>query len=315
MRVACLSVGLSVLVAFNAWGFASAQRRSDDALRAAIAADPSNAAARCELAFRLVRAERYDDARAVAEPAIPLLGSEQGRRGRRRMGACLYTLGRAHEGLAEPSAAAAHYVQSLRVRDHATVRTRLQSIVTTEVESPLGAMAAAAFDADSATAAERSLLVVEEARATLGDAELTVTGLHYDDDGAMRVDAYAAACGRVQSTTIDAYSYDNTAWIRLSEPRVMRVGGQDAVVVRLQGGGDDNCGGRDAMSEYERSVTLLLYVDGCRIRHARLRESHRECDLAVSTEFRLTPEAIIIDAARGEGARRPGAYTLRQLTR
>jgi len=109
----------------------AAEGRLEEALVAfeeAIDADPEDPIARCEASFAALRLERNVVALHHAERGAALGGARPPAARAR----CLFNLGRAHEALGQLAAASSAYARSLGLREHETVRARLDELESGE---------------------------------------------------------------------------------------------------------------------------------------------------------------------------------------
>jgi|JI10StandDraft_1071094.scaffolds.fasta_scaffold74791_1 hypothetical protein len=131
-----------------------------EATRARLVAAPEDGAGRCDFAFSLVKAGRMADARQWATEGLVLLARASAARPHRALAPCLYTRGRAHEGLGDRPAAITDWVASLALRPNPTVAERLVALVP-DLPPQLPIVALAAGELTSAAP-----LVVEAGRTT-----------------------------------------------------------------------------------------------------------------------------------------------------
>lgn len=172
----------SVGLLLSLWLIASTAQAQDDAvarLRAQVASAPSDVSRQCQLSFALIGASQHEEARTIATAAIAAVPRPLTRATRRTLGACLYNLGRAEEGLGHRREAAIAYARSIVVRDNDAVRARLAAL------SP-------AAPADDEMAA------------------LALFALEAEEEGAPRSRAHASGRGRTRFTSFP--SRRRSAW-------------------------------------------------------------------------------------------------------
>lgn len=284
-------------------------------LQRALNEDPSDHRARCRLAFALVRAGRFGEAKDAASPAVAALSQETGRSARRLLGACLYNRGRAHEGLEDRAAARSDYVRSLAARSSDAVLARLNSLLpATDSSIPSPLPHAALAIAASGIMDEDAEVFAESAQSGDSSWTLVTVGPGGYRNGTASAFAVTEACGGLHVVSIDSVTYDNSTHLELRENSPLRFGRTDALVVDLEGGGDDNCGTMEGMAEYAHRATSVVFVEGCRLRVARFETTREDCggQGSLNVRFDARGNAIVTDV-QGNGTPPAGRHSLRQV--
>ncbi|MBN8610733.1 MAG: hypothetical protein J0L92_09125 [Deltaproteobacteria bacterium] len=313
MRLATLasSLGLALFVSHAHAQDADAVAR----LRARVAAAPSDVSLQCQLSFALVGASQHEEALTIATRAAAAIPRPLTQPGHRLLGACLYNLGRAEEGLAHRREAATAYVRSLAVRDNPAVRDRLRALVpeTPEhfeaaalvmFEGTEGASIYAIQDTAAVRANGQSLMFVSAQISYAGGytgLAAFVVAQHEDIAIVARVDEWSQE--------------DNGARMTLAEPRTLEASAgslRAAFEVSASGGGA--CGRMDGFMDFEHHATVLVSFDGAQVRSRALVTRESDCGGHSSMSLQVEDGDVIVRRARG-GALRLGTYPISELLR
>lgn len=286
-------------------------------LRARLAERPGDPAVACRLAFALVLATTFDEAREVASPAIEALRPRGEPSSVRTLGACLYNRGRAYEGLGDGRRAAMDYAESLSLRPNEAVAARLGTLVPgAATREPVVTFAAAAAGLEIG---EGDVVEVTSA-ATRDRTRWSFFCVREHDHGYERVRALAVARidGALHVAELDEVYYDD-AFLSVESATARRLGGLDAVVLELSGGGDENCGTMEGMADFDHRATVVVFAEGGEIRAAPFVTVRHDCGTASRAEMTVTLDAAGGATTRRVAGRRPsgaiGRVSLREAAR
>jgi len=313
---------LAVLGSSSSWAsHASAQEDAVTRLRARVAAAPSDASLRCQLAFALVGTSTFEEARTLAEASIvaldalprPLPG-----RTRNTLAACLYNRGRAHEGLTHPREAALDYVRSLSLRSNATILTRLEALAP-GMRRDLPASALVALDhregdgEDGVTPIPDATIV----RVTGPEGPWQFLTARVSEQGGFTSLALYAIRWRAEVPSVvrlDEWTQDDdSASMTLGASRTLSVPGVGAVAsftLRAEGGG--TCGRMDGFMDFQHQATVLVSLGGSTVRSRILVTSQHDCSEPIEMTLRVTDADVNVSASRG-GELDVGSYPIASL--
>jgi hypothetical protein len=308
----------SVGLLLSLWLIASTAQAQDDAvarLRAQVASAPSDVSLQCQLSFALIGASQHEEARTIATAAIAAVPRPLTRATRRTLGACLYNLGRAEEGLGHRREAAIAYARSIVVRDNDAVRARLAALSpAAPADDEMAALALFALEAEEEGGTAQRSTRVRAGADTFHFVPITTTvGMGYTAFVlvvvAIRDDAVALA--RVDDWTQEDNGGSMTVTGSRAWPSASAAQGALATVEAAGGGA---CGRMDGFMDFEHHATVLVSFDGTRVRARALVTQQSDCEGHVSQGLAVQRDQVVVRRSRG-GDLPPGTYTIRSLLR
>jgi len=291
------------------WLIGSSAQAQDDAvarLRGQVASAPRDVSLQCQLSFALVGASQYEEARTIAAAAVAALPRPLTRATRRTLGACLYNLGRAEEGLGHRREAAIAYVRSLVVRDNDAVRARLAALSpAAPADDEMAALALFALRDEQRDGLPRESSTVRAGADTytfvpiaatvgMGETELVLVVI------VVRGDAVALA-------RVDEWAQeDNSGVLRVTDTRTWAEGGAPAgVVATVEASGGGACHRMDGFMDFEHHATVLVSFDGTRVRSRALVTQQSDCEGRFPQALPVQRDQVVLRRPRG-GAPQPG---------
>lgn len=294
---------------------ASAQEDAVARLRAEVAAAPSEVSLQCQLSFALVGASQHEEARTIASAAIAAVPRPLTRAARRTLGACLYNLGRAEEGLGHRREAAIAYARSIAVRDNDAVRARLAALSpAAPADDEMAALALFALREEQRDGLPRESTTVRAgadaytfvpvaATVGMGETELVLVVIVVRGD--------AVALGRVDEWQQE----DNSGVLRVTDTRTWAEGGAPrGVVATVEASGGGACHRMDGFMDFEHHATVLVSFDGTDVRSRALVTQQSDCEGHVSQALAVRGDQVVVRRSRG-GDLAPGTYPIRSLLR
>lgn len=309
----------------------SAQDDQIARLRARVSAAPSDASAQCQLSFALVSAERFEEATRAAEAGIAVLGSAPAPATRRTLGACLYNLGRAQEGLGHRAEFIPAYVESLRVRPNPIVLARLQAaVLDTPSEYPAAALLALDVEGSAPLDALGQVQLFETPATGRGAQRIVwrlVALSRMNDSGYTDALLYVIAevpgapivWRRLDRWTTEESGGTSFDVARVSPLRATTPGSGAALeglVVQAHAGGGGACGAMDGFADLEHDVTILLAYDRAarRVRSRALVTRELSCGEPIRMPVRISGGDVVVARSR-HGDLEPGTYPISSLLR
>ncbi|MFO0709369.1 MAG: hypothetical protein U0353_05995 [Sandaracinus sp.] len=311
-----LAIGVAVCAALHVAPTA-AQDDPVTSLRARVSAAPDDVSLRCQLAFALVGASQHEEARTVASAAIAAVPRPLDASRRRLLGACLYNLGRAEEGLGHRLEASTAYVRSLAVRDNDAVRARLHTLVPeAPADDPTVALALVSSRPDDTYGAVHPSSIVRVGGDVFHFVPFSVRG----SEGAelvlavvvVREDAVAVA-------TIESWAQeDYEARLVASDARAWSARGAATgaagAMATVQATGGGHCDDAEGYADFSHTATVFASFDGTRVRTAALVTEQYDCEEPVSLTMQVRGTDVVVRRAR-HGSLQPGTYPIESLLR
>lgn len=305
-----LSLALSLTPTASAQEDATVAR-----LRAQVAAAPTDASLRCQLAFALVGAGAHAEARQQATDGMAAIARPLSARTRRTLAACLYNRGRALEALSETRDAVADYVASIHLRPNDTVRARLDALVP-NVPAALPAAAMVAMeDGSPELVADQTPVSV---RAGGGVTWHFVTARTFGHGGlALLVFAITVRGeGRALVRELDSWEQEDfQAPIRVVSARALpALAASAAVMLSIEATGGGACGRMDGFMDFEHHATAFVALLEEHVVSRTLVTRQSDCEGHVSTGLRVRGASVEITRTHG-GDLEPGAHTIESILR
>lgn len=284
-------------------------------LRARVSAAPSDVSLQCQLSFALVGASQFDEARTTAARAIDAVPRPLTPASHRLLGACLYNLGRAEEGLGHRREAATAYVRSLAVRGNPSVSERLRALVpeTPEHHEAAALVLFAGSEHEPVHALQDFASV-----STRGDSLLFVTAEISYTGGYTGLAAFVVATreDRVVVARIDEWSQeDNGARMDVEEPStIASAQGTLAAAVAVAASGGGACHRMDGFMDFEHHATILVSFDGTHVRSRALVTQQSDCAGHQSMALTVRGANVVITRSR-HGELAVGTHPIEDLLR
>ncbi len=309
---------LSALALASATAVVHAQDDAVARLRARVAAAPSDAALRCQLSFALVGAGQHEEARSLATTSVTSTPRPLTPTTRRTVGACLYNLGRAEEGLGHRAEAASAYVRSLAVRDNDAVRARLAALVP-ETPTDLPAAALVVLDEHPDESAPQLASPAAGASVRIGPTTLHFVSAIVPLAGGYTMGALYAIAIRddvVVVSRVDEWSHeDNGGSMRIEAARAYPARGTaEGAAVTVEGVGGGACGQMNGFMDFIHRATVLVAFDGARIRSRSIATEQHDCGDPVRVRMQLRGTDVVVSRSRGSDLA-PGSYPISSLLR
>ncbi len=282
-------------------------------LRARVAQAPTDASLHCQLAFALVGAGASTEAEQEATRGIAAITRPLTAATRRTMAACLYNHGRALEAPTQPQAAVSDYVASLLLRDNASVRARLDTLVpNVPQDAPAAALAVFAPPAYAGHPAE---LVANQTVVSARAGGVTWRFVTARLSGTLIVYATTvSADGHVSLAAIDEWSQEDfDGPIEVTSARAHApLSALSGVIVEAHAEGGGSCARMDGFADFHHDATMFVgLVDGV-VRSDDIVTEQHDCEGVVRTSFRVRGADVQITRAHG-GNHAVGTFPIASL--